>query len=860
MRWLREVFRRRELEQQLDEEIRFHVERQVEAYVAGGMNPDEARRRANLELGGVEQIKEECREQRMSRWAESFAQDVRYGLRTLGKNPAFTTVAIVTLALGIGANTAIFSLVYATLLKPLVYRDADRIVTFRGNHSLPDALDINRMSRTLQHVGVSANWPFDYTEGATPEQVDGAIIGGDLFKALSVSPALGRYFTQEDDNARRPVAVVSNGFWHRVLGGDPKVLGRKLTLSDTVYTVIGVMPPNFRFPSEPAEVWVPFTVGYPEAVEARGAHFTYPVARLREGVTLEQAQAELKVIGEELGRLHPEEARTFMVMPLRTRMTMSMRTPLLVLFGAVSMVLLIACVNFSSLLLTRTASRKQEFQVRMALGADRWRVLRQIVTESVVVACLGAVAGILLAQGGSRLLLELKPEAMRSLDAPVLSVPTLAFAIAISVVSGIVFGLVPALHLFSANSTLRGGSRTTTARTRLRSTMVVAECAMALVLLTGAGLLLRSFWKLLNVGAGFNPQQVLTLRLTLPAIRYNEIPKQVDFLTKLDQELQQVPGIEMAGLVSELPMTGSHMEHNTVIKGRPEVPAGQEPEISAHEASPKYFETMQIPLLSGRLFNEDDRANSAPVVVISRSMAQQYWPNQNPIGAQVAWARAQKTVWMTVVGVVGDVRHDGLDDEAYPAVYSPMTQKQMPWKRFVNVVARTKATDPTSASAMVKQAIWKIDPQLPVTHLAAMTEVLSESTSERRFNVVLLSAFAGLALVLAMVGIYGITAYMVTQRTQEIGIRMALGARPQSVLRMMISQGILLSLVGAVLGAVGSYVLSRVAQGMLFQVGRTDPATFAASAATLIGVAALACYIPARRAARVDPMSALRLD
>jgi putative ABC transport system permease protein len=860
MRWLHQVLRRGEAERQLDDELRFHIDRQIEAYVADGMSAAEARRRANLELGGVEQIKEECRDERVTRWAESFAQDVRYGVRTLRKNPAFTAVAIVTLALGIGANTAIFSLVYATLLKPLVYADADRIVTFRGNHSLPDALDIGRMSGTLQHVGVSANWPFDYTEGTTPEQVDGAIVGGNLFKALGVNPALGRYFTQDDNEVRRPVAVVSDGFWHRMLGGDPNVLGRKLTLSGTVYTVIGVMPRSFRFPSEPAEVWVPFTVGYPEAVEARGAHFTYPVARLRDGVTLEQAHAELTTIGNELGRLHPEEARTFTVMPLRTRMTMSMRTPLLVLFGAVTMVLLIACVNFSSLLLTRTASRKQEFQVRMALGADRWRILRQIVTESVVIALFGALAGIFVADLGSRLLLMLKPHEVRALDVPVLSLPTLAFAVVISIASGMVFGLVPVVQLFSTRSSLRSGSKTMTTRTRLRSTMVIAECAMALVLLTGAGLLVRSFWKLLNVDAGFNPQQVLTLRLTLPAMRYKEISKQVDFLTRLDRELNELPGAEIAGLVSELPMSGSHMEHNMVIKGRPEIPAGQEPEISAHEVSPQYFQTMQIPLLSGRPFNEEDRANSEPVVVISRSMAEQYWPNQNPVGAQVAWARAPHKVWMTVVGVVGDIRHDGLDDQAYPAVYAPMTQKQMAWKRFVNVVVRTRASEPTSSADAVKQAVWKVDAQLPITHLQPMTEVMSESTSERRFNMVLLSAFAGLALVLAMVGIYGITAYMVTQRTQEIGIRMALGAKPQSVLRMMISQGMLLSLSGAMLGAVAAYALSRVAQGMLFQVGRTDPVTFTASAATLISVAGLACYLPARRAARVDPMTALRQD
>lgn len=383
---------------------------------------------------------------------------------------------------------------------------------------------------------------------------------------------------------------------------------------------------------------------------------------------------------------------------------------------------------------------------------------------------------------------------------------------------------------------------------------------MALVLLTGAGLLIRSFWKLLSVDSGFEPQKLLTLRLTLPASRYQAISSQLDFVRKLDRQLQQLPGVDAASLISELPMAGTHMQHNMVIKGRAEIAVGQEPEISAHEASPGYFETMKIPLLAGRTFNERDEENSPLVAIITRAMAQQYWANQNPLGAQVKWARAGNAKWMTVVGVVGDVRHDGLDDETYPAVYTPMTQKQMPWKRFISVVVRTKAQDPRSAAATVKEVVWKIDPLLPITYLEPMTAVMSESLSERRFNTVLLSVFAALALILSMVGIYGVTSFLVTQRTQEIGIRMALGARPQAVLRMMISEGLLLSLAGAALGALGAFVLSRVAQGMLFQVGSTDPLAFTLSAATLISVAALACYLPARRAAKVDPMTALRLE
>jgi putative ABC transport system permease protein len=383
---------------------------------------------------------------------------------------------------------------------------------------------------------------------------------------------------------------------------------------------------------------------------------------------------------------------------------------------------------------------------------------------------------------------------------------------------------------------------------------------MALVLLTGSGLLIRSFWKLLNVDPGFNAQQLLTARLTLPAKKYNDIPSQLDFLRKLDRELSTLPGVESAGIVSELPMTGSHMEHNLLIKGRPEPPKGQEPEISAHEASPNYFSTMQIPLLSGRVFTDQDTANSQTVGIISQRMAQQYWPNESPIGQQVRWARTNQEQWITIVGVVGDVRHDGLDEDVYPAIYTPLSQKQMAWKRFNSVVIRTRTADPMASANPVQEAVWKTDPQLPITFVQPMEAVMSESVAERRFNMVLLSLFAGLALILAVVGLYGITSYLVTQRTQEIGIRMALGAQRGAVLRLFISEGLGLSIMGALIGAAGAFWALRLAQGMLFQVGSSDPVAFLSASALLILVAAAASYIPARRAASIDPMRALRLE
>lgn len=860
MKLFRQLFHRSVVERELDEELQYHVDRETQLNVAKGMSPAAARRQAALSFGGLEQIKEECRDERPTRWIESILQDIRYGLRTLRRSPAFTTVAVLTLALGIGANTAIFSLVYSTLVKPLPYQSPERLITLRGNQSLPDTLDIGRTSRTLDQMGVFADWPVDMLNNSKPEQVISAIVGGDVFPALGVSPQLGRYFTQHDNDLRHPAVVISDAFWHRYLAADSNVLGHKLTLSGSVYTIIGVMPKGFSLPRGESELWIPFTVGYPEAVNARGAHFTFAVGRLRPGVTLAQAQTDLDGIGAELGRLYPEEARTFTVLPLRDRLVSGVRTPLLVLFGAVSLVLLIACVNFSSLLLTRTAARFQEFQLRMYLGASRSRVLRQIVTESVVVAFIGALAGLLLAASGTQLLMQLKPKDVSGLTNSFLSVYTLLFAIVIAVLSGAAFGVAPALQLFTSNPTFRSSGQTSTTRTRLRSFMVVAECAMALVLLTGSGLLIRSFWKLLNVNPGFNPQQVLTARFTLPAQKYNSIQSQTEFLTRLDRELAQVPGIVSAGMVSELPMSGMHMEHNLLIKGRPEPPKGHEPEISAHEASPDYFATMQIPLLSGRTFTELDTSTSEPVAVISGQMARQYWPNESPLGSQIRWARADEVKWITIVGVVGDIRHDGLDDEAYPAVYMPLTQKEMAWKRFNAIVVRTRAADPASSAGPVQQAVWNIDPQLPITFLEPMQAVMSESVAARRFNMVLLSLFAALAFVLAVIGIYGITSYLVTQRTQEIGIRMALGAQPNAVLRMFISEGLVLSATGTLIGAAGAFWTLRLTQGMLFQVGSSDPVAFTAAASILIVVAAIACYIPARRAARIDPMRALRLE
>ena len=859
MFWIRDLFNQPHLDDELEEELADHIARQTEQNVANGMPPGEARIRAMRDFGELQSTREQCRTERRGQWLESLAQDTRFAFRMLRRSPAFTVAAVATLAIGIGANTAIFSLVYANLVRALPYGN-DSVVAFTSNQSLPDVADIGRASKTLEHLGVYADWPFEMRYAYRPIEVKGAIVGGDVFPALAVQPLFGRYFAEAENDARSPVAVVSYGFWVSRLNRDPHAVGRKVTLSGTVYEIVGVMPDSFHLPRGESQVWVPFTVAYPEAIEARGAHFLFGIANLRDGISLPQARSELANIGAELARLHPEEARTFSIVPLRERIVGSLRTPLLVLYGAVTMVLLIACVNFSSLLLSRTAARQREFHIRLSLGARRLRIIRQMLTESLVVAMVASIAGLGIAVFALRMLLELKPKEVASMPTGTFSVATFAFALSLAIVCGIAFGVAPAIQYLKANASLREGPRTSSVRKKRRFALIITECALAVLLLSGAGLLLRSFWKIINIEPGFNAHGVLTLRLNLPPSRYLAIPTQIEFFTKLDRELQSLPGIESAGIVSELPMAGTHIEHNFVVRGRPEVAPGQEPEISAHEASPRYFATMQIPVIAGRVFDDRDRLDSLPVAVITRSMAEQYFRGENPIGAQVAWARTEQKQWMTIVGVVGDIRHDGLDDQAMPALYTPLAQKQMAWKRFASVVVRTRAADPLLAAGAVEGAILHADPQLPVTFVEPMTSVMAESLADRRFNLVLLCAFATVALTLAMIGIYGVISYLVSQRTQEIGVRMALGAQRSRVIAMIMREGLSVTVVGILIGSVTGFALLRMGRAMLFGVTTTDPVAIGGAAVVLVMVAAIACFLPARRAAQIDPISALRVD
>jgi putative ABC transport system permease protein len=608
---------------------------------------------------------------------------------------------------------------------------------------------------------------------------------------------------------------------------------------------------------------LPVQVASPVAAAFRGVHFLRTYLRLKPGVTLEQATSDLRLIDQRLIATYPEHSknRQSVLIPLHDRIVGQTRTALWVLFGAVGLVLLIACVNFANLLLARGAAREQELVVRVALGAGRWRLTRQMLTESVLLACLGGAGGLLLAWWGVDLLVSLKPENLPRLESIKVDGSVLLFALGISVLTGIIFGLAPAWAATRVNvsDALRESGRGTVggARQRVRSGLVVVELALALILLVGAGLLIKSFWQLRSVQPGFNPQQLLTLRLELPETRYKEIPKQMQFRRAVLEGINSLPGVQ-AALVSELPLSGESLHHDFTREGWNLQP-GTEPDVQTRSVLGDYFRTMQIPLLQGREFTTQDKEDAPLVGIANQTLVERYFKDENPLGKRVRWARNPGNTWITIVGVVADVKHFGLDTPEEPALYTPYAQAGAPWKRWMTLVARTPG-EPTAFASTIQKQIWQIDAQLPVTKLRPMAEVMARSFAERRFNMLLLGLFAAVALVLAAIGIYGVISYAVTQRTHEIGVRMALGARPGDVLGLVIRQGMQLALLGIGLGVAGAFGLTRWMASMLFGVTPSDPLTYAVIALLLAGVALLACYLPARRATRVDPLRALRYE
>jgi putative ABC transport system permease protein len=854
-------------ETELDAEMRSCVDLLADEKRAQGMDRRSAERAARIELGGVEQLKEQVREARSGAWLEAFWLDLRYGARMLSHAPGFAAVAILTLALGIGANTAIFSVIDAVLLTPLPYQNPQRLVTFKANQSLPDLTDVTEQCHAFSAGGGVNVEPMDYTGGAEPQRVRAGYVNAGLFEVLGVSPLLGRVISSSDDRLNGPRNVVlSYHFWRDSLAGNPSVLGRTIPLSGNRYTVIGVMPSDFALPESDVALYVSLRVAYPEAATHRGVHFMRTYWRLKPSVSQAQAQAAMAPIDERLARLYPDEerGRHTQLVPLREWLTGDVRPALLILFGAVGLVLLIACANFASLLLARAVARHRELVVRASLGAGPGRLIRQSLTESVLLSLVGGGFGLLLAVWGTQLLLDLKPEELARLNAIRADERVLFFVLAISIFTGIVFGLAPAWTAARANvaEALKDAGRSPAAAHsggRLRKLLVVWEIALALVLLVGAGLLLRGFSLLRSVDPGFDPHNVLTMQIQLPASRYAAIPKQTAFRRAVLARLNSLPGVN-AAMVSDLPLGGNWLTHNFVIDGRPPVPVGDEPEVEAECVMGDYFRVMHIPILDGRALGPEDREGKPLVAVVNQTFVRVYFPHQSPIGARIRWARDPgPPKWMTIVGVAGDVKQLSLNRPAVPAVFTPFAQSDETWRRWMGLVLRVPSATAVLVQS-VKQAVWSQDSQIPVNEIQTMDQLLSVSLAEQRFNLFLLSIFAALALALTAVGIYGVIAYTVRQRRQEIGIRMALGAGRREVVRMVLGQGARLAFAGAALGLAGALGLTRLMASLLYGVKPTDVATFAAATAVLIGVALAACYVPARRATRVDPMIALRYE
>ncbi|HXG68897.1 MAG TPA: ABC transporter permease [Blastocatellia bacterium] len=814
---------------------------------------------------------------------ETLFQDIRFGLRRLAKSPGFTVIALLSLALGIGANTAIFSLVNAVLLRPLPFHDPDRLVmvweeaSFAGfprNTPAPaNYADWKAQNQVFEDMAALTWRTYNLTGDGEPEKVSAYAVTANFFPLLGVQPALGRTFLPEEDKPDAgKVAVLSYGLWQSRYGGEPGIIGRDILLNGEKHTVIGVMPAGFQFLESYIGLWVPAAFSQEELAN-RGSHYLTVVARMKPGVTLPQAQSDMEAIMQRIGRDFPNN--TFagklgaVVLPLHEQLAGEVRRPLMVLLVAVGLVLLIACANIANLLLARAASRRKEIAVRTALGAGRTRIMRQLLTESVLLAGAGGLAGMLFASWSFAFLQSMIPADMVLSTSLKIDDRVLGYTLLISLLTGIIFGLAPAFQASKVdlNEALKqGGGRAISAAdgNKLRGALVVTEIALALVLLVGAGLLMQTFFRLRQQYSGLRPEGVLTLRTQLPRNKYREHPRRVAFYDQVLERVKALPGVISAGYSTSVPLEWKGGTSGFVVEGRQleqMLAQGLSYDANHRQVSADYLKTMGIPLRQGRYFDETDNAQSMPVAIINETMARQYWPDENPIGKRFKIGGPDEDIpWLTVVGVVGDVRQMGLDVPVKAEMYVPYQQgAQHPWYAPRDLVLRA-AGDPKSLVAAVRSAVRAVDPEQPVSNIRTMDEILGEEAGPRRMGVILLAAFAGLALLLASLGIYGVLAYFVAQHTPEIGVRLALGASPRDILGLVLRRGMRLTLLGVSIGLAASFALTRLMASLLYGVSATDPATFAAVALLLAGVALLACYLPARRATKVDPMVALRYE
>jgi predicted permease len=873
----------RDRQEELEQELQSHLQMAASDRVERGESVERAQHAARREFGNVSLVQQVTHDQWGWRWLEEFLRDLRYGARMLRKNPGFTLVAVLTLALGIGANTALFSVIDAVLLRPLPFHDPGRLVAIRsvdlrdathgGEISYPAFLDWRSRSHSFEAMSVWNTNNLTYTGGDLPESVPSAVVSANLFSMLGVSPALGRGFIQDEDQRGRdqlPV-VLSYEFWQSHFGGDPNVLGLALTLDGAKYSVVGVMPAHFQFPvqRERVELWTTIAhdlQGKSSMATQRGVSYLRVIARLKPGIEIAQAQADVAPVQEQLNRQYPENRPRGVAMQSESdEVAGTMRSALIILLGAVAFVLLIASANVASLLLARATVRQREFTVRSALGASRWMVVRQLLTESILLAMVGGSLGLLLAHWATTALVSVAPEGLARTSEVALDFRVLGFTFIIILATGVLFGLAPAVQTSRSdlNRGLRENGRGFSAGpfgTRLRSTLVAAQLAVALVLLTGAGLLLRSFDHLQHVDPGFRADHVLTFLLEVPSHRHPGAQRSV-FVRELLQATRALPSVKSASGIFGLPLNADQSAFTTLeIEGHP-VPDSQRPRVAFRIIESQYFGAMGIRLLQGRTFTPQDEQGGPPLAIVNETFARQIFKGENPLGRRIkpniSFGDIEDAPMREIVGVTADVKSSSIGGNTVPEIYAPQTPTDFIGE--MTVVVRT-GTDPNALVPAMRSLVSSMDKDLPLREVRTLEQYVSGSISAPRFEALLLGTFAVLAFVLTTVGLYGAISYSVAQRTREMGIRIALGAQPGSISHMVMREGALLTLVGIGAGLMASLFIVRLIRGLLYGIEATDPATFIAVPLLLLGVALLACYIPARRAMRVDPLVALRYE
>jgi putative ABC transport system permease protein len=863
----RNLFRKARVEKDLDDEVNAYLAMLVDEKMAAGLTPEQARRAARIECGGVEQVEEQVRDNRAGVLLDTLWRDLRYGARMLARSPGFTAVAVLALGLGIGANTAIFSAVHAVLLTPLPYHDPDRLVFVwedashlgspKDGAAPANYFDWKAQNQVFADMAAVVWRTADFTGDGPPEMVNGHDVLGNLFDVLGVRPLLGRTLTGADDAPGENVVVISHRLWQRRFGGDRHIIGRRIVMYQQPYTVVGVMPRGFHF-LQVADYWVPGRFP-PGRLASRGQHGLRVIARLKPGITVERAQSDMSAIAKRLEDDYPEanRGRGARVVPFAEEYVGNGRLVLFVLLAAAGCVLLIACTNVANLLLARAGARGREVALRMALGASRARLLRQMLTESLLLALLGAAAGALLGRLGLRALEYLVPDRLANIVHLRLDPGVLAFTLIVSLATGLLFGIAPAWQSTRGALTdaLKQGGAGGAGRgpARFRDALVVAEVAVAFVLLIGAGLLIETLLRLRAMDTGFRAENVLTMRTRLQFPRYRNTQKRLRFFEAVLERVRALPGVESAGFVNFLPYTTGAGVDQFSIDGRQILPHQQNEALIRNTAG-DYLQAMGVKLREGRLLTSDDRADTEPVVVINHTFARMFWPNESPLGKRVAVGGRP---WRTIVGVIDDLRERGLGDPLKPAMYLPVTQ--MP--NFVPAdLAIRSSVPPLSLANSVRQAIWEVDREQTVADVRTIEDIVDIALAGRRQQMVLLVIFAGVALLLATVGIYGVLWYAVTQRTREIAVRMAVGAGAGDVVPMIVAHGLKLTAAGLLLGGVAALWLSRLMTAMLYDVTATEPRIYTLAAALICAGAAAAGLVPAARASRVDPVVALRQD